>query len=476
MNRFSRDFSLPSWIERLLALQVPDLAEKEKRWWGVWMLRFLRYCREQPKVEGAELDAMIKGYRGILAEDDSLKDWQREQAGQALTTIRRGIEHWRIDEEGKPRFRLATRRFGGSPAERSEAAQTVDSGEGNSTAETPRSTGCGSEDGHQPLVAPPDWEDRLIRAFRVQHYAPRTEETYLGWIRRFLTACSEWHGGALVCRGDARRFLEELAVKGRVRASTQNQALSALLFLNRTLWNSDLRDLDGTIRARSSQKLPTVLSEREVRNLLDHLEGTPKLVASLLYGAGLRIRECVRLRVKDIDLHRFMLEIRGGKGDKDRFVMLPMKSAPELKSHLDRIEALWKEDRAADLPGVSMPDALDRKMPNAGKTWEWFWVFPSRKISKDPRTEIRRRHHVLARTIQRAIRTAAKRADIHRRVTCHTLRHSFATHLLEKGADIRSVQELLGHSKLETTQIYTHVMKKPGIGIRSPLDDDLAMD
>ncbi len=194
------------------------------------------------------------------------------------------------------------------------------------------------------------------------------------------------------------------------------------------------------------------------------------MMTDLLYGCGLRLRECLTLRGKDVDFERMTVEVRRGKGGKDRFVMLPERTAPLLRDHLERVKRLWEADREAGVPGVAMPDALERKMPKAGESWAWQWVFPSRKLSRDPRSGIRRRHHFHGSGVRRAIVRAAKRTGIARRVTCHTLRHSFATHLLERGSDIRTVQELLGHKSVETTQIYTHVMKRPGMGVRSPLD------
>lgn len=225
------------------------------------------------------------------------------------------------------------------------------------------------------------------------------------------------------------------------------------------------------MRARRPQRLPVVLSRGEVQRLLDVMEGTLGLIARVLYGTGLRLMEGLRLRVKDVDFERGQILVREGKGDKDRVVMLPSALREPLKSHLARVRVLWESDRAGELPGVWMPDALDRKYPQAGKEWSWMWVFPAKRLGMDPRTGIRRRHHAHETAVQRAIKSAAQLARIEKKVACHTLRHSFATHLLERGTDLRSVQELLGHNSVETTQIYTHVMRRPGIGVLSPLDD-----
>jgi integron integrase len=223
-------------------------------------------------------------------------------------------------------------------------------------------------------------------------------------------------------------------------------------------------------RTAPRRRMPTVLSREECTALFAQLDGTWRLMAELMYGSGLRLMELLRLRVQDVDLARHRLVVRAGKGDKDRVTVLPARLVPGLKHHLDRLRALFAADRAAGLPGVWLPEGLARKFGQAGKRWQWQWLWPSRETSRDPRTGIRRRHHLLDSTMQNAIRAAADRAGIDKRVTPHVLRHSFATHLLEGGTDVRTVQELLGHARLETTQIYTHVMQKPGLGIRSPLD------
>jgi integron integrase len=271
--------------------------------------------------------------------------------------------------------------------------------------------------------------------------------------------------------GDIREFLEHLAVERNISASTQNQAFSALLFLYQSALGRPLGDLRDTIRARRPARLPVVLSRAEVRRLLEGLEGTPQLIVKLLYGTGLRLMEGLRLRVKDLDFDRRQIVVREGKGDKDRTVMLPEQLVQPLRAHLGRVESLWKTDRENAVPGVMLPTALERKLPQAGKEWGWMWVFPAKRLARDPRSGIVRRHHTHELAIQRSVKTASRLVRIAKRVGCHTLRHSFATHLLEGGTDIRSVQELLGHKSLETTQIYTHVMERPGVGVRSPLDD-----
>jgi len=322
---------------------------------------------------------------------------------------------------------------------------------------------------HQADTGAVAWEQRLIERLRIQHYAWRTEQTYREWAWRLAdfvhprdleTASGE----------DLKGFLSELAVKGRVSRSTQKQALNALVFLFREGLGREAGDLSGFQTSRRGPRVPTVLSRKECQQLFSALEGTPQLMAELMYGSGLRLMELLRLRVKDLDLTRQQVIVRGGKGDKDRVTVLPEVLVERLRAHRDRLRGLHEQDRASGLAGVWLPEALARKYPGAGVSWEWFWFFPSRQTSLDPHAGVERRHHLLEGAFQLAVRVAARKARLNKRVTPHTLRHSFATHLLEGGADIRSVQDLLGHADVATTQIYTHVMNRPGLGIRSPLD------
>jgi integron integrase len=264
-------------------------------------------------------------------------------------------------------------------------------------------------------------------------------------------------------------FLSELAVRRRASPSTQKQALNALVFLLREALHREVGEI-AFRRAAPRERMPVVLSREECGRLFGALEGTMRLMAELMYGSGLRLMELLRLRVHHLDLARRQIKVAGGKGDKDRVTMLPERLVAPLQAHLERLRAWYAEDRAAQLPGVWLPENVAHKYPKAGDRWNWQWLFPSRETSIDPVTQRRRRHHVIDSTFQNNIRWAAERAGIDKRVTPHVLRHSFATHLLESGADIRTVQELLGHESVETTQIYTHVMQKPGVGVRSPLD------
>jgi integron integrase len=311
--------------------------------------------------------------------------------------------------------------------------------------------------------------DQVRSALRFRHYSLRTEQAYLHWIRRYIRFHRLRHPREMGA-SEVTAFLSDLAVKGQVSSSTQNQALAALLFLYKQVLEIELPWMTDITRSKRARRLPSVLTRAEVSRLLSHMKGTNALMARLVYGSGLRLMECLRLRVKDVELSRRELIVREGKGDKDRITTLPASLVEDLAAHLRLVRQLHDSDRARDVPGVQLPAALERKYPNAGKQWGWFWVFPSQNLSVDPLSGIRRRHHLHETNLQNAIRAAAKGADIAKHVTTHTLRHSFATHLLEDGYDIRTVQELLGHSDVSTTMIYTHVLNRGGRGVRSPLD------
>lgn len=311
--------------------------------------------------------------------------------------------------------------------------------------------------------------DQVRAEIRLRHYSIRTEEVYVDWARRFILFHNKRHPKEMGAE-EVRDFLSHLAVERNVAASTQNQAKSALLFLYREVLHIELPWLDEVIAAKVSRRLPVVLTQTETRRLLDAMSGTMGLVASLLYGTGMRLLEGLRLRVKDVEFERREIIVREGKGNKDRVTVLPENLILPLKAHLAKVKALHERDLEAGFGEVYLPDALARKYPKAGKAWGWQFVFPSVVRSTDPRTGIERRHHLYEASVQRAVREAAKLANIHKPVTPHTLRHSFATHLLQSGYDIRTVQELLGHSDVSTTMIYTHVLNKGGKGVISPLD------
>ena len=311
--------------------------------------------------------------------------------------------------------------------------------------------------------------EQLSDRIRVKHYSIRTEQAYSDWVRRFILFHGKRHPQEMGAR-EVEAFLTQLAVEGRVSASTQNQAKSALLFLYKEVLETELPWLDEVESAKSTKRLPVVLTPEEVQRLLAPIDGTKGLILRLLYGTGMRIMECLRLRVKDVDFARREILVREGKGFKDRVTMLPDKLVAPLGEHLARVRALHEADLAAGFGEVYLPWALERKYPNAAREWAWQYVFVAAKRSVDPRSGAVRRHHVEAQSIQRALREALRHAGISKPATPHTLRHSFATSLLESGYDIRTVQELLGHADVSTTMIYTHVLKRGGRGVRSPFD------
>lgn len=311
--------------------------------------------------------------------------------------------------------------------------------------------------------------DEVRRCLRVRHYSIRTETVYVGWIRRFIQANHRRHPRELGGR-EVEAFLSLLAVRGQVAASTQNQALSALLFLYREVLKQDLPWMEKVVRAKRPLRVPTVLSVAEVRALLSAMEGRAWLMASLIYGSGLRLMECLRLRVKDVDFGRGEITVREGKGARDRRTVLPASLAPLLQREIERVRALHAADLREGFGRVWLPHALARKYPNAATEIGWQYLFPSDRRSTDPRDGRERRHHLDDQVLSRGMKLAAARIGLHKPVSAHTLRHSFATHLLEAGYDIRTIQELLGHKDVATTQIYTHVLNRGGAGVLSPLD------
>jgi integron integrase len=312
--------------------------------------------------------------------------------------------------------------------------------------------------------------DRLREALRVRHYSYRTEQAYAAWARRFIVFHGMRHPATM---GDVEinAFLSHLAVDGHVAASTQNQALAALLFLYREVLGKDVPWLDGLARARKPTRLPVVLSRDEVRRLLAAVRGAPSLVCRLLYGTGMHLLQGLRLRVKDVDFERNEIIVREGKGDKDRRTVLPASLRARLEGHLASVRALHDADLAAGAGSVRLPGALAVKYPSAAREWAWQWVFPARTVWRDEASGARLRHHLHESAVQKAVRAAAMEVGFTKPVGCHTLRHSFATHLLEDGYDIRTIQELLGHRDVSTTMIYTHVLNRAGgRGVRSPVD------
>lgn len=457
-------------VRRILEAAGAVVSDKEAFWLGYHMERFVNHTR----LHGELLDfpVAVEAYLAFFMQSNPA-DWQVDQVKQALVLFGRGTERWRW-----VRVNGSADAVGGDKDPTGASGLQMKAGpQGYVLRYRVKASGVNaalvSAQGEvSPKGPPPEleaWIEGLRKAVRVNHYSIRTEQTYIEHVRRFLLftgPVSEEELG----EKQVQRYLEYLALTRRVAASTQNQAFSALLFFFKRVLARPLGDMEETARARRGKKLPEVLSKEEIRRFLSLTEGTSGLMLRLLYGAGLRLTECIRLRVKEVDFERGVLMVRDGKGGKDRVVMLPDSTRAALGQHFERLRVLWEQDRAAEVDGVWLPDALDRKYPNAGKEWGWQWVFPAKSLSVDPRSGRTRRHHVSDTALHRAVKLAAEKAGIAKTVSAHTLRHSFATHLLENGVDIRTVQELMGHSSVETTQGYLHVMSKPGLGVRSPLD------
>jgi len=310
---------------------------------------------------------------------------------------------------------------------------------------------------------------RLRACLRTHHYSRRTEEAYSGWVRRYILFHGKRHPKDMGA-AEVGAFLTDLAVRRKVSASTQNQALSSILFLYRHVLGREMGEMQYLVRAQQPRRLPLVLTRREVSRILSHMEGPTLLMASLLYGAGLRLLECCRLRSKDLDFDRREILVRQGKGHKDRVTMLPESLAADLAQHLEGVQELHRRDLARGNGSVELPAALERKYPRAPWEWGWQWVFPATRSYADVASGRTRRHHLHESVLQRAFKVAVRRAGVAKPASPHTLRHSFATHLLEAGQDIRTIQELLGHRDVSTTMIYTHVLNRGGRGVRSPLD------
>lgn len=419
-----------------------------------WVRQFVEYLPEKrlQKRDGAD----VQRYLAELEQSEAFGEWQVGQARRALRILY---------EEFLPNYTpgAGRRKLGGKA---SEAAT-----EGGAR----RVSRSRKEFKDRPI--PGEAERRygdclgaMREKIRTLHYSIRTEGTYQDWVRRFLAFHDYADPRVMDAESGIREYLSYLAVARNVAASTQNQALNALIFFFREGARRPAGDIGEFQHAKRPKRLPEVMTREEVRRLLDHLEGTPKLMAWLMYGAGLRLLECMRLRVKDLDFERRQVMVRDGKGQKDRVTMLPDRLADLLKTHLERVRVLHEEDMKNGLGEVFLWPALARKYPNAPREWPWQYVFPAKSLSVDPRSGAVRRHHAHENVLQKAVKAASRSADIHRPIGCHTLRHSFATHLLESGYDIRTVQELLGHSDVSTTMIYTHVLNRGGLAVKSPVD------
>jgi integron integrase len=418
--------ALPAFQQYLLSRKL--VPEKNVNFYAYWASRYLTFSNRLKNADPAEA---LRLFLEDLRSRENIADWQIRQAEEAVQLY---SNHFRDEKTD---------------------GSDIDT-----------KTPIVSFDKDFVMAA-------MQKAVRVKHYSLSTERTYMDWARRFFDYAGNMKGGLLretPGTEDIREFLTHLAVHKKVSASTQNQAFNALLFLFRNVLKVEMGDLSSTIRAKRGPKLPVVLTVEEVRQLFSCMEGKQLLIAQIIYGAGLRLMELARLRVKDIDFGSGLIFVRSSKGDKDRSTILPVAVREPLQQHLTEVKALHTQDLAKGFGAVYLPDALGRKYPNAPKDWAWQYVFPSSKLSVDPRSGMVRRHHIDETSIQKAVGAATRKACIAKQASVHTLRHSFATHLLMKGVNIREIQTLLGHQNVETTMIYTHVMRDMTTAPKSPLD------
>ena len=423
------------------------VAPDRSRFYVKWVKEFISFMPEKRLKARSGED--IKAFLADLARRQDSVDWQIRQAEHALKILYE-VFLPSYAPEGTTR-----------PAPETEKKKRI----------TPKAGGF------RDRVVPGEVErffspllSKLQTEIRGRHYSIRTERSYLDWVRRFIAFQGYADPRGIDAASAVKEYLDYLAVERRVAASTQNQALNALVFFYNYALQKPFGEMETFVRAKRPQRLSEVMTRDEVNALLDQMEGISALMAGLMYGGGLRLMECVRLRIKDIDFSRHQIMVRDGKGQKDRVTMLPERFAIHLKEHLARVKGIYEEDQAKGVPGVYIWPALARKYPKAASRWIWQYVFPAKSLSVDPRSGTVRRHHINENLVQKAVKEAALRAGISKKVSCHTLRHSFATHLLEAHYDIRTVQELLGHADVSTTMIYTHVLNRPGMAVKSPAD------
>jgi len=408
-------------LYRAFILNKQFANEKTAGYMQAWVEKFLFFARDYRQEP---FEHVLTRFEHMLEAKEDIEDWQRKQANDAIILYH---SHFRRHQDGDSAPELMLRTW-----------QEI-----------------------KPKVQV--W-------MRIKHYAARTEKSYLGWIKRFLFYLDEHSHNNQISVGDFRDFISFLATKKKVSAATQNQAFNALLLLFRHILFVDTADIPQSIRAKVRKRLPTVLSVDEVKLVFSHVEKPYALMIQLLYGSGLRMSELLRLRIKDLDFDQHSLVVHGGKGDKDRVTMLPESLVEALQTHLQQVKALHEQDLKEGFGAVWLPDALSRKYPHAAKEWCWQFLFPANKLARDPESGVMRRHHIYDKTLQGAMKRAVKHAKISKPASLHTLRHSFATHLLLHGTDIREIQELLGHKSIETTMIYTHVVRELGVSAQSPLD------
>ena len=431
-----------------------DVGEKGQKWFPGWVGKYADFLKKSRSDRLAvDRQTVIEFLRSL--RDTSVPAWQRLQAASAIECYRDVVLC-----SAEPALNDITQKL-------KEISDHERNGhKGAATDDRATTELIGLIDPNEPPMI-----QQLRRECRLMHYSDRTEKAYAGWVERFMRRFSLDPANTLTAVGEheVKTFLTELAVEGHVASSTQNQAFSGLLFLFQKVLKRKLQFVDA-IRANRPRRLPVVLSQDEARRLLDELSGRDKLMAQLLYGAGLRLMECLRLRVKDVSFELGQIIVREGKGDKDRITVLPCLACEGLLLQIDLVKRLHEDDVQAGGGRVWLPNALAKKYPNADLEFGWQFLFPAHKLSRDPRSGIVRRHHIHESVLAVALKKAARKARISRPVTSHSLRHSFATHLLETGSDIRTVQDLLGHADVSTTMIYTHVLNRPGLAVRSPLD------
>ena len=440
-----------------MALKQRGVEPRLQDYYRAWVWGFLSFIKPRKFAEGNSDD--VRQFLELLATEGK-KEWQMRQAEEGVRVFFQDVEpavwakNWPSDlmdtvRLGIGNFEQLPADVGRRPTQGSDFTGRVDTGE--------------LPERYQSFL------EVVTEALRTEHYSYRTEQSYLEWVRRFLIFAQP-KSRIEIRWWQAKEYLEFLTLKRRVASSTLNQAVSALQFLFRVVLQRGAGGLEDVKRPSQSQRVPTVLTREEVGQIFALMEGQGRLMAELMYGSGLRVLECVRLRIKDLDFGNRYIVVRSGKGDKDRRVPLPKKLVPALKLQIESARARWEKDRLLGVEGVFLPNALSEKFVNADKEWAWFWLFPADGLSKDPWTGKERRHHMGENGVQQLVKRCALKAGLTKPVSPHTLRHSFATHLLEGGADIRTVQELLGHSDVSTTMIYTHVLGRPGIVAASPLD------
>ena len=460
-NRATRSSSArwdDRWIRFRMALKNRGVEPRFQDYYRAWVLGFLGFIKPK-KYEVATADDVREFLEKLSGE--SKKEWQLRQAEEGVRVFFQEVEpqrwagNWPTDLLANVKLGIDEQGPADVGRHPTQGAATLAFAGREDTGDLPER--------YAPFL------EQTTEALRLERYSYRTEQSYLEWVRRFLIFAQP------ASRADLRwwqvkEYLEYLTLKRRVASSTLNQALSALQFLFRGVLKRKAGGMEDVKRPAQGQRLPTVLTREEVGRLFDEMEGQGKLMAELMYGSGLRVMECVRLRIKDVDFGNRYIVVRAGKGNKDRRVPLPKKVVPALEAQIEVARERWNKDRELGVEGVFLPEALSVKYIHAATEWGWFWVFPADGLSTDPWTKKIRRHHMGENGVQQLVRRCALRAGLTKPVTPHTLRHSFATHLLEGGADIRTVQELLGHSDVSTTMIYTHVLGRPGIVAASPLD------